>query len=736
MLIFLLPLACVSGNRSESRNTSGSGLDTVLRLLVVVSKPVVTTSTQEILSVPKWERGHEILPGAHVAADEINNSSTLLNGYHLEITEVNVTLCNVNSGLVHFVENLVMTNNVVGIVGYFCNNVARTFSPLVGQDRIYTIQISTSTDHLPSQKSDYIHYYFPPLQVHARALVSLLKRLGWKRVGVLKTGNYHDTYYSRLVETFSQLIGSENIVYKDQLEAKEKFNDLTGLWRSGTKIVIGFLVPSDASEIICSAYHEGLTWPNYVWILADVEVDDLYQTTKCDKAVLRIALERVMIIHHYPSTSSRHTVSSSGRSYGNFHEDVSMMRNNYANVLYDLVWAFGLAMNASLQTNSRNLSLVDLGLGKRDAIKAVEEELAVLSFQGATGFVNFSQSAALEISIGLFQFQQGEPVEIGSYASHLDRLTLNVSLLGEIPSDRLDRVYEIYPIVLTVILSVCAFVCLLFTSIVLILFIHYRAEPEIKAASSYLSLCMFLGCYTLLAASFDFTILSGVIIPQNNFAVRALACMLDVTLSTVGLDLVLSTLFAKMLRVYHIFKKFGKVSRLWSDNGLLALIILIVLVKAVFLIIWMSVDINHVIDVETYNPNSVPPHFTVIQMCHCKYFGIWYAIAFLYTGVLFVILLLVAISTRKIKRTDFKDTKKVNLLIATLIAVIIFSSTGWALLQFIDNNASKVIVSVGFALTAVLCESFLLVPKVIPPLRRYFESTFIEPGTISTYVTK
>ena len=137
-----------------------------------------------------------------------------------------------------------------------------------------------------------------------------------------------------------------------------------------------------------------------------------------------------------------------------------------------------------------------------------------------------------------------------SYASHLDRLTLNVSLLGEIPSDRLDRVYEIYPIVLTVILSVCAFVCLLFTSIVLILFIHYRAEPEIKAASSYLSLCMFLGCYTLLAASFDFTILSGVIIPQNNFAVRALACMLDVTLSTVGLDLVLSTLFAKMLRVY------------------------------------------------------------------------------------------------------------------------------------------------------------------------------------------
>ena len=271
------------------------------------------------------------------------------------------------------------------------------------------------------------------------------------------------------------------------------------------------------------------------------------------------------------------------------------------------------------------------------------------------------------------------------------------------------------------------------TTIILVLFIYFRAEPEIKAASRYLSLCMFFGCYTLLLASLDYTILSGIVIPQENFAISAVACVVDVSLATIGLDSVLATLFAKMLRIYHIFKKFGKVSRLWSDNGLLALIIFIVLVKVLFLVIWTSVDINHIVDVETIEANSVPPYYMVIQKCHCEHFGMWCALTFLYTGTLFTVLLLVAFNTRKIKRANYKDTKKVNLLIATLIGVISFSCSGWEILQFIDNNASKAIVSIGFALTGILCQSFLLVPKVIAPIRRRFERTFaVEPGALST----
>ena len=54
----------------------------------------------------------------------------------------------------------------------------------------------------------------------------------------------------------------------------------------------------------CSAYHEGFTWPKYVWILVDIEVDDLHPTVNCDILTLRIALEKVIIILHYLPHSS------------------------------------------------------------------------------------------------------------------------------------------------------------------------------------------------------------------------------------------------------------------------------------------------------------------------------------------------------------------------------------------------------------------------------------------------
>ena len=68
----------------------------------------------------------------------------------------------------------------------------------------------------------------------------------------------------------------------------------------------------------------------------------------------------------------------------------------------------------------------------------LEEQLSKLSFEGATGLLNFSQSAAVaQISVKIFQFQKGKSMQIGSYDSSLSQLLLNISTLREIPSDTL-----------------------------------------------------------------------------------------------------------------------------------------------------------------------------------------------------------------------------------------------------------------------------------------------------------
>ena len=60
-----------------------------------------------------------------------------------------------------------------------------------------------------------------------------------------------------------------------------------------------------------------------------------------------------------------------------------------------------------------------------------------MAFQGATGLVNFSKHAAVQTSYGIFQFQHDQAIQVGMYQTSLNKLSLNTSLLGDIPSDKL-----------------------------------------------------------------------------------------------------------------------------------------------------------------------------------------------------------------------------------------------------------------------------------------------------------
>ena len=54
--------------------------------------PTAYTSN-DITRIPQWEKGEEILPGAHLAAKEINEHTNLLGGHQLEVIPVRVPHC-------------------------------------------------------------------------------------------------------------------------------------------------------------------------------------------------------------------------------------------------------------------------------------------------------------------------------------------------------------------------------------------------------------------------------------------------------------------------------------------------------------------------------------------------------------------------------------------------------------------------------------------------------------------
>ena len=182
-----------------------------------------------------------------------------------------------------------------------------------------------------------------------------------------------------------------------------------------------------------------------------------------------------------------------------------------------------------------------------------------------------------------------------------------------------------------------------------------------------------------------------------------------------GIDIIFATVIAKTLRIYFIVNTFGKISKLCSDQGLFILILSILSVKIIVLIMWASFDVPRVIDVEQLISNTVPPFIRVVQPCWSVHHGLWIFFAFGYSTLLALIMVLLAIMTRKIERDDCKDSKKINLLVGALILDVYICAPLWLTLQGTALPIwSWLAYSFGTLIAAVLCQVLLILPKTVP----------------------
>ena len=728
MLLMLVVCTYVTPTCSTKEPTR-----TYLQVMAVVSTSSVYESDNKLL--PDWQKSEGILPGAHLAAKEINNVPNLLSGHQLKIIPVRIPQCELSEGIVPFVEALT-SNHIISIVGYFCPNLAQYLSPLAHYWTAPVIQISAASSEEP--RNDYSvpylqHSILPLMESVASAIVQLLQSLGWNKIAII--GNQNPTFVDSR-RAFVKNANENGIQIETHLETFHSPNEyLLQLQRYGIKIVVAFVPQSEALDILCSAYLNGFQWPDYVWIFADI--------SRPNGGCQADAINNAIFLHLIHTQINPKLLLQSGLNYSAYNEtyveelekssvelNVSLQSNPYANVLYDSIWAVALTINRSLSVlNEKNLSFTnihqDTGI---EILDVFEDQLSQLSFQGATGWLNFNHSAAVaQTSIEILQVQNGQTVQIGLYDHSLNHLSLNRSVLGIIPSDTLNYIYIVYPITLTVLLALLIALGFALTMISMCLFIYYRNEPAIKATSNTLSLCLFVGCYFLLTSSFFQVFTNGISIYGSKQSLRAFVCMFDISIINVGIDLVSATVIAKTLRIYHIFKTFGKVSRICSDQGLFILISSIISVKIIMLIIWASFDIPRVIDVQQLISTTVPPFIQVVQQCRSMYHGFWVILTFGYSTLLSLMMVLLAILTRKIKREDYKDSKKINILVSALILDVYILVPLWFILRAMAAIIlSKLAYNFGAFLAAVLCQALLLLPKTVPLVARNYQGQLRE----------
>ena len=168
---------------------------------------------------------------------------------------------------------------------------------------------------------------------------------------------------------------------------------------------------------------------------------------------------------------------------------VGTQENQHANALHDSIWAFVLALNMSMSESYGR------GLDKGNVTALVEQNLKSVHFSGTLGDIKFNEEREVVTEVDILHVKEGKVMHAGYYNPLTDNVTVYLPL--EVPNDDFEVITFALHIAFPIVTYICAVALLVFTTVILVLFIYCWNKPSIKATSPYLSLLILVGCYIL-----------------------------------------------------------------------------------------------------------------------------------------------------------------------------------------------------------------------------------------------
>ena len=697
-------------------------------------------------SAAVWDKAFELIPAGHLATEQINNCSDILPGHELKLINIDSEACGgmniITKGVINVYRELVNPNQtcIVGVIGLFCSEITSAISPIISHPNIggyVHIAASTSPVHRESDlefKNSNLFHIIGSSSVFNEAMLALMRTYNWKRITSIHADSYF--YFQSTSDDFIKRISSEleyTLITDLHINSPADIIEIFSIINSiGARISYWSVTYDLAAYLLCMAYQMNFTWPGYVYIIQEVNVDQILQVeTSCSRVEVLIAMEGVFILD-YRLFVENDTELVSGVNYSEFQRlymdklkefardtNQTLKINVYANSLYDQVWAYALAINNSIPSiEPQNLSFEDYGIGKQVPTLAniLKNELKHVTFQGASGLIDFSENQESPTFTNIFQIQKGNHKLIGVYNPYSRNVTLTEAAphVSDVPKDTFDNVYQLLPPWLGACILVAQVALFVLITTNLILIIWWKREREVKAISPLLSILMMIGCYFLCAAPLFMTIYRVFMI--DNMALVTSLCYLKIWAS-IGIELILSTLFLKLLRIYHIFreKQMAIMSNYWVDKYLLLCILLICIGKVFLFILWNSITPISSVKIIEYIPGGGTglPYYHATT--HCVTSAVWSAVTLLYSGVLLFMVVVLAIETHHIKNDPYKDTKKVNLFIFLVAIILPITIPLWIIFEEIEIEVGANIFEwLAYFSVPLLCQVCLFVPKTLP----------------------
>ena len=622
-----------------------------------------------------WERGEEILPGALAAIEEAKNYQLSLNLRVIEANSGPIATFDLSysGNVLEIIANLtwqkrVSLTDIIGIAGVLHPNVLAVLNK-------FQVPIVSLTDFNKIPLTSNIHYTTASVSTLTDSIIAFLKEIRPKKIGVITELKQPYLTVSYEFSTKADVPLHYQVIIEHHRISLLDINE--GVFVSNAHAILLSVGPSTAISMLCEAYKRGLMWPKYAWILHSYRLDDLLRIRSFKSKVnggcrVQKILEGIFIFQLTKESSS----FASETTYLNFSHGAG--HNPYAYLLHDSVWAL-----ISSSANTRSVS----------------------DFKEAPTPSQYSKSDSSKVYVYHNLNSTSSLVSIYDSTSHT-LTNVNEIIFTDYELPIVNKEAFLVPYLLP--LPVLSFI---FNTILLVLYIVFRNEPSIKSTSVSFSMLMLIGCYFLAA----YTVSLIVVEPYPlDF------CMAHIWLSATGLSipLICATILVKMLRVYHIFTSFQilKRSAHLSDCALLVYTILILLPNIILLILWTAIDPRYRVDSFTEHPGYIE---TELRCRSSNYELTWFALSLAYLFLLSAAVIIVAIKSRNIRLAQFKDTKKVNVLIFLLCIVGICMFSLWKVfrdLGFVLH--SLFVLYAGHLLMAFLCQIILFVPKIWPAIQK------------------
>ena len=576
-------------------------------------------------------------------------------------------------------------SNILGVVGDLDFTTSSIIHNLASRSNSSVTQVVSilSPNTLPLEDLGYSNVVdMNPLSHYIDAITSLIDRLNWTYIGLMTDSTNYQLYAAELLLKKLHLIPEMTVspYVRLGLSNEDYIRALQQIKQYQTKVIIMMASEETACTMWKYALQYNFIWPEYVWIAYNI------QSSGCTSGVEGVIfMNRKRINIDFQSQEWIKEVTCVSLNNTLFGE------SRYLSLLYDSVLAVALAE----QLNFTNAT-----------------------FPGISGQVLIREGKRLS-NISIIHIQNYSDYEIGYYDTASKELFILEDDLSNVATIPRDKVFVVYSRItdLDVIFELIAFdVCIGIVTVTLILYAYFHNEPEVKATSVTLSMCMFLGCYMLLLfvpllyieAQQEFTLLLDVI------------CMCLCWFSLLGLPfpLILTTLLFKMLRVYVIFlHPHSYKKKLCSDGALFMFVLLLSSPTILVLTAWT------VFDYFSKQRLMLPHGQGYYDKCTSNYTSIWLGLLLLNFFILLISVIVVAFKTSKIRYKHFRDAKATNIYAFLVSFITVMTIFYWFFFFNQEISISSVkgavyTLYVGHISLAMSCQFTLFIPKLYPPVVR------------------